>query len=690
MYGCFCARPHLFYKPLQPDLFHAAGPRTEIKGRFFMAGSGNKGWLSSRINNMGIRMKFLAVLIPLAALSLGASGFVCAHYIYRSVDQTLELCLTETAHMIGRRVAAYNENDLRLAEGIARWVAVIPQSQLTQRTLDVSASGNGFMKVLALDKNGFSTGGADYSQSDCFAGVRDLAKGGRLSSRLRIDPVSGKHVLVFSAPVVRYGKFDGAVLCFEDAMELSHLTNDVTIGMNGSAAIVDKTKTCIAGTLSEFRYKNLRQINESLREHPANAGFADLMERMTAGGSGYVTYDNTRGGRTVAYAPVDGNEGWSVAISVSTDEFFMPAKRAVLMTVLMSLLVLFFAAIVIYLLVQYHVVRTKQVSARLLSLSQGDLTSPPVKKLANDEIGMLAETTVNLQDEFAKIIGETRRVLEEVAAGHLDVKAEQDFVGDFAQIREALDKNVERLSSIIVNISRAADEVSRGSAQMASGAAALSQGASEQAASVEELYATVSDVARRAAEIAAPEADKNGDDDDDDFGLSPDELSQRREQSARTVTDKLIAAMERISNTSLQINKISEMVENISTETHILALNASVEAAHAGDAGKGFGVIAGEVRDLAGSSKEAAGKARAETAQIGRAVARGTEMAKRTVTETTAIVASLDQIKSALSQISNVIESTAATAEETAAASEELSAQAALLKETVSQFKLRN
>ena len=89
------------------------------------------------------------------------------------------------------------------------------------------------------------------------------------------------------------------------------------------------------------------------------------------------------------------------------------------------------------------------------------------------------------------------------------------------------------------------------------------------------------------------------------------------------------------------------------------------------------------------ASAEAAGKASAQTELISRAVERGNQMAKRTVEETTAIVASLDQIKSALSQISNVIESTAATAEKTAAASEELSAQASLLKETVSQFKLK-
>lgn len=653
-----------------------------------MADTEKMNWFHNFSYNMSIRTRFLIVLIPLVALALAACGGVGAWYIYSSVDQTLELSLTETTSLISRNVTSYKENDLRLAEGTARWIAAMSASDVTQHVLDLSAAGNGFMKVVLLDREGISSTGQDYSQRDFFTEIKGQTRQKGYASPVEFDAAFGRHIIAFSVPLVRKNGFEGAVVCIEDADELSELMGDVTIGRNGAAFIVDNNKTCIASTLKEFRYVSMRELNALIQQHPVYAGFADLMQRMSEGGSDYLSYDNTRGGRIVAYAPIAETPGWSVAISVTLDEFFAPAKKAMLMTALLALLFLALSVCVIYAIVQYHVTRTKEVSDRLVALSHGDLSSPPVAKASNDEIGMLSDVTMNLQNEFAKIIGEIRRVLNATAAGNLDVDTGQDFVGDFAEIRSALDKNVTQLSSLIVRISRAADEVSRGSAQMASGAAALSQGASEQAASVEELFATVSDVARRATDIAAPGAEKT-DAGDEELELTTEQLAERREQAAKTVTDKLVAAMERISDTSLQIKKITEMVENISNETHILALNASVEAAHAGDAGKGFSVIAGEVRGLSESSKEAAGKASAQTELISRAVERGNQMAKRTVEETTAIVASLDQIKSALSQISNVIESTAATAEETAAASEELSAQASLLKETVSQFKLK-
>lgn len=172
----------------------------------------------------------------------------------------------------------------------------------------------------------------------------------------------------------------------------------------------------------------------------------------------------------------------------------------------------------------------------------------------------------------------------------------------------------------------------------------------------------------------------------------------------------MLEAMFEINKTSTSISQIIKVIDEIAFQTNLLALNAAIEASSAGQHGKGFSVVADEVRNLASRSANAAKETATLIETSIQKVDIGTKMAKETakaleeivvgIEKTAAIVAKIakdsneqalgiSQINQGIEQVSQVVQTNSATAQQSAAASEELYNQAELLKQLISKFKVR-
>lgn len=318
---------------------------------------------------------------------------------------------------------------------------------------------------------------------------------------------------------------------------------------------------------------------------------------------------------------------------------------------------------------------------------------------AKDEVGILADAFRKMSSNLKAVVTDVDQQLGAMSKGDFTASPQAEYTGDFASIERAIRNINKDLSDTLHEINLSANQVFTGSSLMSDGAQALAQGAAEQAGSVEELASAVNDISFQVRETA-------------------NNINHARQlttnvgnqvMASNQQMKEMISAMQIINERSEQIRKINHSIEDIAFQTNILALNAAVEAARAGESGRGFTVVANEIRSLAGESSQAAKNTAVLINRTVQAVKEGMGVADTTAQSLHHAAAGMDEVLSTVNKIdsaaqlqaesvvqvteeinliSGVVQTNSVTSEESAAASEELIGQAELLKGLVNQFRL--
>lgn len=450
------------------------------------------------------------------------------------------------------------------------------------------------------------------------------------------------------------------------------------------------------------------QDEELLNTETKDSGYLEIINRIKNNGdtqaNTYSYRDENGVDQLVVYKYLNDRD-WVFMVRDNADEVYGEVVniRVVVGWLCASVAV---AVILITLLILYREGRELMVVESAIR-NLGDLDLSADRQLESfygrkDEIGMIAQTTHHVCSCLRKTIDDMGRILGEMADGNIAVDVTQNesyYIGDFKVLSESLKTIRTNLTNLMRDISYIANQVDEGADQMSFRVQTLSEGTTEQSQSIDGLVSNVTEITSQIQKSAVR------------CGNASELVDKANGYAAEADTrmGELIDATKNIDKSSTEIGSIIKTIEDIAFQTNILALNAAVEAARAGMAGKGFSVVAEEVRNLASKSGDAAQNTVVLIGRSMKDVKIGTESTNHAISAMQVIndciesikmlmddiaLASVEQsemiasVEEGIKEISKVIQTNSAAAEESATVSKELSSQAKTLNSLIGQFHI--
>lgn len=413
-------------------------------------------------------------------------------------------------------------------------------------------------------------GDSNYTQEEWYKIGKNLNSGLGWSYPY-VDNLTNEAMVTAIVPIhSNNGEFTGVVSGDINLSSIQEMISNVKIGNTGYAFLVDDKGVYVATNEKE------KIMTKSILQDD-NKSIAILAKEMLSNKNGVGQYDNGSKKHSIYYAEVPGTN-WIVGLNISEDELYSPLNNLLknnLITVIVATIIISFIIIVFVKKLSESIETVSKLSK---TIAEGDLTQKLDIK-SEDEIGQMCNSLNVMNDNLKHIISNVSENLEQVVASSEELTATAN------ETKEAA-----------ISINKSIEEVSEGNNLQIEANNNVEKECSKLIVSIENVYSKVEE-ATKVSEIAYKSANN---------GNSVVEQTINQMSSIDNTVSTSSQLVDNLGEKSNEIGDIISVITEISSQTNLLALNAAIESARAGEAGRGFSVVAEEVRKLADETSRAA------------------------------------------------------------------------------------
>lgn len=505
---------------------------------------------------------------------------------------------------------------------------------------------------------------------------------------------NGLFQLCVGSPLTSDGEVTGYLIGSYKYDLLNDVLSMLVLGKNGSAYIINQDGIIVGD-------RNLQNMQEQINvyeQNPSNKNKA-IYDRILAFQTGSAIMNINRQKQYAGYAPIPGTN-WALLIHAPQVQFMKPVRSTLVLSILLSGVLLLFAALVIV-PVSHRISKSLSgATRRLQALADGNLTEKVVPAVTHDETQLLTEALAKTIGSLNEYIQNIQASLGALSSGDYTIKIPENFSGDFSSIRDSLCNITDSLNRTMEKMNQASAEANHNSIEVSDYARKLFDGSKNQSLLLNELEESMVNI------TASIEQNKDNAEKIQQCSASAAEkttLGGNNMQSMLDTMDQIHAAVN-------EISQISLLIDNISRQTNLLSLNASIEASRAGESGRGFAVVAGEIRQLSDQTADALKQTGEIIKHAAGIIEKGLETANQTadafheiqnVTEQYRLISdqlsatvleqttAVTNVNRQLLSLKDIADENGTLAEETNKMAAASLAQSKSLKEYVSQVKIR-
>ncbi|BCJ88145.1 methyl-accepting chemotaxis protein [Effusibacillus dendaii] len=595
----------------------------------------------SNLRNRLISWFLLVALVPL---------LVATYFIYRA----------SSTELVKRQETSALDYAQSVSKGMNQWLET-RQSEIELaaksepiRSLNVPSQMNHLkmMKeqlgvyeiIMFVSANGIATAssaenlGTNYIDRDYF---QKAMSGQTNLSSIIISRTTGNRIIAVASPVKNdKGEIIGVVagtVNFEELIKQS-LTNLSLVGSGGYPILVDDKQQVQI-------YPTKEAIGKTLDKSGLSPDLANILKKASKE-SGIGSYTDKGKQYLVVYTPIQ-KTGYGLALHIPMDSMVSTTSA---ITVSVSLILVIAAALVV--LISFLIARSisnpiRMVADQMKLVADGNLAVEKIDLKNRDEVGRLAE-------DFNTMIDNLKAIIKQISSHSKQLASTSDGLRTFTSET----KEASQQMAVVI------DTVAEGSKTQMESTGQTVKAMEEMAIGIQRIAETSSGVSESAWSMA--KGAEHGNESIQKAIRQIDSLSNSVNHSASVV--KLLGER------SKEIGQIVEVITGIAAQTNLLALNAAIEAARAGEQGRGFAVVADEVRKLAEQSEASANQITELIKEIQADTARSVQAMDVGISEVEAGMAAVNEAGEALNGILQAAQQVADQIQEISAASEEMSA----------------